>query len=129
MVQKAIEQSTKQFVEAFNRRDAAAVAALYTEDAKLLPPNSGMISGKRGIQAFWQRAMETSVGDIILETVDMGCAGDLTYEIGAYTLKIRAQGSQAVTDTGKYVVVRERQADGSWKWVADIWNSNLPPAQ
>ena len=36
----AIEAANRKFVEAFNRGDAAAVAALYVDDAKLLPPNS-----------------------------------------------------------------------------------------
>lgn len=126
MVRKAIEETNKQFVEAFDRRDAAAVAALYTEDAKLLPPNSGMVSGKQAIQAFWQRAMNMGIGNITLETMDIGYEGDLAYEIGAYTLNIQPEGGQATTDAGKYVVVRKRQSDGSWKWTVDIWNSNLP---
>ena len=38
-----------------------------------------------------------------------------------------AKGKQ-VNDTGKYVVVFRKQADGAWKVAADIFNSDLPPA-
>ena len=31
-----------------------------------------------------------------------------------------------VTDKGKYVTVYKKQADGSWKAVADILNSDMP---
>ncbi|MFQ5962049.1 MAG: YybH family protein, partial [Candidatus Methylomirabilales bacterium] len=57
----------------------------------------------------------------------VGAKDDLAYEMGAYTLTIQPEGGQAQTDTGKYVVVWTRQADGSWKLAVDIWNSNAPP--
>ena len=128
MVQQAIEETNTQFCEAVNRGDAAAVAALYAEDAKLLPPNSEMVSGRQAIQAFWEGALEMGLWDINLEGVDVGCDGDMAYEIGTYTLNIQPEGGQAMTDTGKYVVVRKRQADAVWKWSVDIWNSNVPAA-
>jgi ketosteroid isomerase-like protein len=31
-----------------------------------------------------------------------------------------------VNDHGKFVEVREKQADGKWKCGTDIWNSDLP---
>ena len=126
MVQQAIKDTNARFVEAFNRGDMASVAAVYTEDAKLLPPNGQMISGRQGIQEFWNGARQMGVRDPILETVAVEHSGDLAYEIGAYTLKIQPEGGQATTDRGKYVVVWKRQADGSWKWAVDIWNTNSP---
>ncbi len=128
MVQQAIEETNTQFCEAVNRGDAAAVAALYAEDAKLLPPNTEMVSGRQAIQAFWEGALEMGVWDINLESVGVGYDGNLAYEIGAYTLNIQPEGGQAMTDTGKYVLVRKRQADGTWKMTADIWNSSVPAA-
>ena len=51
---QAIRAASKQWVDAFNQADAAATAAIYTEDAKMLPPNSSIIIGREGIQAFFQ---------------------------------------------------------------------------
>jgi ketosteroid isomerase-like protein len=31
-----------------------------------------------------------------------------------------------VADRGKYLAVWKKQADGSWKIEADMWNSDLP---
>ena len=42
----AIEANTKQFTEAFNKGDAAAVANMYTMDARVLPPNGEMVEGR-----------------------------------------------------------------------------------
>ena len=33
---------------------------------------------------------------------------------------------KTVNDTGKYVCVWKKQADGSWKAEVDTWNSDLP---
>lgn len=125
-VRKAIEAGNAKWVEAFNRGDTAGVAASYTDDATLLPPNNEMIQGRQGIQKFWSGAIEMGLKDASLTTVDVGGSGDTAYEIGKYTLKIQAAGQEGVTDSGKYLVVWQRQANGTWKLHADIWNSSLP---
>ncbi len=58
--------------------------------------------------------------------VDVGGSGDTAYEIGKYSLTIQAEGQAAMADSGKYVVVWKRQADGTWKLHVDIWNSSMP---
>jgi len=37
-----------------------------------------------------------------------------------------SRGGPPVTDRGKLVEVWKKQADGKWKTVADIFNSDLP---
>jgi ketosteroid isomerase-like protein len=32
-------------------------------------------------------------------------------------------------DNGKYLGVLKKQADGSWKYLFDTWNSDAPPAR
>lgn len=126
-VRQAIEKANAKFVEAFSRGDAAAIAALYIEDAKLLPPNNPMVSGRQSIEEFWKGFIEMSVWrEVILETVEVDYNGDLASEVGTYTLAFQPEGSQVIRDTGKYVVVWNRQTDGSWKLAVDTWNSNSP---
>ena len=126
MVQQAIEDTDARFVEAYNRGDVASVAALYTDDAVLLPPNSETLRGRQAIQEFWNGAWQMGVREVMLQTVSVEDSGHLAYEIGAYTLKIQPEGGEATTDKGKYVVIWKRQADGSWKLAVDIWNTNFP---
>ncbi|MCI0693058.1 SgcJ/EcaC family oxidoreductase [candidate division KSB1 bacterium] len=125
-VRKAIEAGNAKWVEAFNRGDAAGVAALYTDNAALLPPNSEMIQGRQGIQNFWNGGFQMGLKDAALTTVDVGGNGDTAFEIGKYTLKIQPAGQEGMSDSGKYVVVWKRQVDGTWKLHADIWNSSMP---
>ena len=51
---------------------------------------------------------------------------DCLNSVGNYTMTLRPAGADPIRDEGKYVVVYRRQADGSWKAAADIFNTNLP---
>jgi len=124
--QKAIEKGGAQFVEALNRGDAAAIAAMYTDDAILLPPNSEMIRGRQGVQEFWNTALQMGVKSVTVTTVDTHVSGDTAYRVVKYTLTIQPQGQGSMIDSGKAVDLWKRQADGSWKVQVDIWNSSLP---
>ena len=126
MVEQTIRDGTKGYVEAYNRGDAAAAADFYTEDAKVLPANMEMVSGKQAIREFWRTAMEMGVKRMNLETVEVGYDGNLAYERGVSIVNIEPKGEQARTEKGKYLIVLKRQPDGSWKVAVDIWNSDSP---
>ena len=65
-----IQKLKDQFGEAFNRADAAGVAAFYTEDAYLLPPGADTAKGRAAVQNFWKAAAE-KFGDMKLTTADV----------------------------------------------------------
>lgn len=126
-VRNAIEEANVKFCEEIRNGDAAGLAALYTEDAVLLPPNSEKIQGRKGVEEFWGGAMtQLGLKDAILTTVELFGTGDTLTEVGNYTLKIQPAGQEPVEDKGKYVVIWKQTAEG-WKLHRDIWNSNLPP--
>ena len=125
MIKEATKETNTQFIEAVKRKDAAGMAAVYTDDARVLPPNSPMVSGRQAIKDFWQNFLNMGVSAATLATVSLEEKGDTAIEVGAYTLEIKPEGGQTMKDEGKYVVIWKRQADGSWKWDVDIFNSNL----
>ena len=126
-VRAAIEAANRGFVAAFNRGDAASIAALYMEEGKILPPNMEMMQGKAAVQAFWQGAMDMGCKEATLETVELEEQGAAAIEIGKYTLKIQLPDGGTVMDNGKYLVVW-KQEGGAWRLDQDIWNSSLPAA-
>jgi uncharacterized protein (TIGR02246 family) len=123
----AIEASNKQFAEAFNKGDAAALANMYTMDARVLPPNGEMVEGRSNIEKFWQGAMCAGMKMVSLETVDVETHGNVVVEIGRYTATMHGAGGTTTTDKGKYVVVWKREGE-SWKLAVDIFNTSIPTA-
>ncbi len=122
---QAIKAVSKQWVDAFNRGDGAALAALYTEEAKRFPPNNPMIVGRENIQVWIQALLDAGVGDLQSTTIDLHVNGDMAYEVGKYTLTIQSEEGEVVSDSGNYVEIWKR-VNGSWKIIADIFNSSVP---
>lgn len=117
----AIAANNKAFMEAFSKSDAAGVAALYTENGQLLPPNSDIIDGKELIQKFWQDTIDLGIIGVKLETVEVAGNNVIVCEIGKYVLL--AKGDKEL-DSGKYIAIW-KHVDGAWKMHRDIWNSNI----
>ena len=116
-----IEKLNDVWTAAFNKGDAAAVAALYTEDAYVLPPGSAMVKGRPAIEAFWRQAAQ-QMTDAKLTTVDVLPLGrSAAREIGTVTLKTKSQPPQEIV--GKYVVLW-RKVGRDWKLATDIWNTD-----
>lgn len=124
-VSDAIASAIQTFADAFSRGDAAAVAAWYTGEATLLPPDSPMLKGRDAIRAFWQGAMGSGGGEARLETLEVETRGDLAYEVGRFEMAVRPRGGGRAELKGKYVVVWKQEGEG-WRMHIDIWNLDGP---
>ena len=124
-VREAIRAVTKTFLDAFRRGDAAGMAALYTIDGQLLPPNSEIAAGRSGVETFWRDTIALGFSGATLEPTEVyNATGDrIATEVGRYTI-LAADGQAA--DKGKYVVIWRRDDSGRWLIHRDIWASDLP---
>jgi uncharacterized protein (TIGR02246 family) len=124
-VRKAIEEGAERWMTAFNGKDAATLASFYAADAIILPPNGPRVSGRANLEALFTEMFAIG-GDLKLAITHVDASGDLAYEVGSYSMSIQMPGTPPMADTGKYVAVWKRQADGKWLIVADTWNTDLP---
>ncbi len=120
-ITEEIQALNEVFGEAFSNGDAAAVAARYTTDGKLYPPNSEMMEGQKAIEAYWQGAMDAGLTGAKLETLSATAYGDVAYEIG----KVDIFAGEQVVDKAKFIVIWKK-VEGEWKMHEDIWNSSMP---
>jgi len=110
-----------------NSKDADKWASYFAEDGSGLYPGAGTLNGKAAIKA----AMAPYFADpnfalTFQSTRTMASkGGDMVYSQGTYTMTMtNPKTKKPVTDTGKYLTVYAKQADGSWKAVADTFNSD-----
>jgi uncharacterized protein (TIGR02246 family) len=125
-IRQAILEGDRKFGEGFRQGNSGAVANLYTDDAVLLPPNSGKIIGKDSIQAFWAGGMQMGIKDVLLTTEDVTIMGEFVCEIGNYKLTLQPEGQDTLEDRGKYLVIWKQEPEGTWKLHIDIWNTSTP---
>jgi uncharacterized protein (TIGR02246 family) len=126
---QAIEAANTKFVEAVKRGDTTvAIADNYADDAIVMAPGAESWRGREAVRkGFAGMATQMPVKEFSLKTDDVMVGGDLAVETGAYEMTMQPKTGREVKDKGKYVVVWKRQADGSWKIVRDVFNSDVAP--
>ncbi len=110
------------WVERYELHDAAGLAALYTEDAQLLPPDAEIVSGRAAIQEFFARENPPGSAGIEIATIETRVFGDYAYRQG--TVRFQGPDGEAVS-AGKFIGLWKK-ADGEWRIYRDIWNTNAP---
>ena len=123
----AIRKVVTEWVEIYNRNDWPTLAAQFTEDAVMMPPNSPAVIGRAAIAA-WEAENEQGFR-IALKVEDISITGDVAIIRGRSCVFIplgKEQKDGAVgVDIGKYIEVRKRTDGGRWMVVQDIFNSDL----
>ncbi len=121
----AIRANGDAYAQSALSADWPAWAALFTDDAVNMAPNEPAIEGRPAIQA-WGEAFPTMT-EFTSTPVEIDGRTDLAYIRGTYSYTATVEGApEPVTDSGKYLVVLRKQADGSWLTTANIWNSDQP---
>jgi uncharacterized protein (TIGR02246 family) len=128
----AIGQLRSAFETAWNAGNVNAIMALHTADAVLEQGDSPERDGQEAIRGYYDTTLGTPQRPTIAieRKATMG-RQDLATEIGTYTLTFPAAAGAAAPPPlkGKYLVVLQKQADGSWKvaWDAGSLDAPLPP--
>lgn len=115
------------FMAAANAGDAEAVAAVYADDGALLAPNLPPQKGRDAIKAFWGGFLDVYTVRFEVASDTIEGRGDLAYNQGRYRFSAvpKAKGAPGVADEGKFIEILRKQPDGSWKYVLDMYSSNL----
>ena len=121
-VRAAIDSTDRDFMAAFEARDGKAIGLLYTEDAKLMPPNEPPALGREAIVKSWEGIFQLPIPHLRIQADEVHGTGDAVTEEGRYSL-IGAEGQ--TVETGKYLVVWKKTEAG-WRIHRDMWSSDAP---
>jgi len=126
----ALEQTLRdlddQWSKAAGAKDVDKTVSYYSEDAVVMPPNAASATTKEAIRALWKDLLTDANISWKTKKVEVAQSGDLAFSSGAYEVTLNDLTGKPVNDRGKYLEVWKKQANGMWKCVADIWNSDLP---
>jgi ketosteroid isomerase-like protein len=123
---------SKKTDESYNNGDAAALAALYTEDALLLT-NTGPIHGREGIEKHFAEVFQKMHYSKHLDARDqssphiIGTTGNEAWSNGQWSLTSQVKGGDPVERTGYWLEVY-RLEGGTWKKRVEAWNVTPAPA-
>ena len=121
-IRTVIADNNQRWNDAFNSGNADAVAALYTQDATVLPHTHDVITGVENIRSFWRSVMDAGFRDHTIEIIDAYVKGDLAYETARWMATGPSEGGGKQPFGGSLINIFERQDDGSWKARLHMWN-------
>jgi uncharacterized protein (TIGR02246 family) len=121
----AIEKVHDAWVAAEKKDDAAAVAALYTDDAVFVGTETPAAHGKAAIQEAFAKSFPVSTLTH-LESKELVANDKVGYDFGEFTQQVTPPNGKPMTINGQYLVALARQPDGSWKITKHV--ATTPPA-
>jgi ketosteroid isomerase-like protein len=120
-----LHQQNEKLGEFFKAGDAAQIATMYSDSAKLCPNRNGEIYiGREAIRKFWTEATSdgSKLQEMITETLTVDGDVNVIYETGMTTTKTLYKDS-LYTSKVKFANVWKRQPDGNYLLDVDIWNA------
>ncbi len=119
----ALAATGDQFLAAWNASDTAAFGSLFAEDAVQMPPDGPNIEGRQAIQEGFQAFHDEFAAQQTATTDETSVTGDLAFVRGTYQyVQTPTAGGEEVEVRGKWFLVSQRQADGSWRIARHMWN-------
>lgn len=126
----ALRKLDDEWSKAAGASDVEKTVSYYTDDALVMPPNSPVLQGKDAARGMWKAMFSVPGygGGWTATKVEVSRSGDMGWVTGNYEITETDASGKPMTDKGKYLEIWKKQADGSWKCVADMFNTDLPPA-
>ena len=111
-----LEEAAEKFVAAYNQRDAAAIAALFTEDGEMTNLSADdIISGRAAIQARYEAVFADTPPKMALEVTSVRLvAPDLAIEDGTVHLT-PSDDQTAPPRSNGYCAVLRKNSGGIWQ--------------
>jgi uncharacterized protein (TIGR02246 family) len=115
-----VQQLANRWTEAYNANDAAALGALYTEDARLYLHGHPTVSARQRIQEYWAEDMKVDSPLTVLTVTHAVNGIDMKLVHGNYQVINRQTG--APLGHGRFAHIWTKAGDGAWQLDRDLWN-------
>ena len=128
---QAIKDLEAKWAAAANTGDIESIMSLLTDDVIMLSANEPIKEGKEAVRAAILADLEESaLENTKVMVVEVRLAGDWAYARGTWGgTNIPKAGGESSQFVGKWIDIFERQPDGSWKVICNMYNSDLPVSE
>ncbi len=119
------------YVAPYKVGDIATFIEAFAEDAVLLPAHAPVQVGRQAIREHVGQLAETfRFREYLVQVEEIRIQGDWALTRGSYTsMRVYRQSSEPAPggrDTGKFILLWARQADGQWRIITAMDNSDRP---
>jgi len=124
---QAIAIATAQFQAAENAGDVDRFRDFFADDLVMMGPNGPAVTGADSVATLMRVFHNAYSVQVKYDSEEIVVFGDWAFDRGVsrYTVTPKAGGAQ-IQETGKYLYLYHRQADGSWRQSRVMWNSSDP---
>ena len=122
----AIRAASAEWARVAAAKDLEKTLSYYADDASMFPPNMPIVTGFDARRKTWTALFAPAelVFSNAATKVEAARSGDLAYETGTFDESFKDTSGEPVHVVGKYVVVWKKQANGQWKAIVDIFNTD-----
>ncbi len=121
----AIAEARERILAAMNEDDIPGIQAGLSADHITLAPNELPLADEQTLRAWHQSRIDSFTFSSTFTSEDIRLEGDLAVERWSSAIKLTpGAGGTDIEDQSKGLWVWQRQADGSWKLLWSIWNSD-----
>jgi uncharacterized protein (TIGR02246 family) len=123
----AIRAAAQDWGKAIYEKDLDQTLSYYADDAWVYPQNAPIAKTADQRRSVWTAFFATPgasdmSGDI--QRVEVARSGDFAVEYGTFEMTMKDKKDKPISENEKYVTTWKKQADGKWKAIADIWNTD-----
>jgi uncharacterized protein (TIGR02246 family) len=120
----AIRSASQKYVEAANAQDVDAWIQLVSESAVYMPENHAPLEGRKAAAQWFSAPQSQGPLTLSLTTAEIEGRGDVAFVRGAYSLTR----NNANVGTGNFIEIWQKESDGAWRIIRDVWNTNADVA-
>ena len=110
----AVNKIRSGWKDASDKKDSAAIASYYADDAVMAISEAPLANGKAEIEKTLGRMVNMTALHSI-DSKDLVVKGDDAYDYGTYSQTVTMPNGKKVDQTGYYVVTLKKGSDGTWK--------------
>ena len=121
-----IRAASTEWTKVAAAKDLEKTLSYYADEASMFPPNTPIATGADARRKTWTGLLAPT--DLVFSNaptkIEAARSGDLAYETGTFEESFKDAKGEPVGVVGKYVVVWKKQANGQWKAIVDIFNTD-----